>query len=147
MHLGCTMARQMLKNRTYSEMIALKSFEERFRYLKLNGVVGESTFGFHRYVNQSFYTSREWRSIRSKVIIRDDGCDLAIPDMQILDRVYIHHINPVTLEQLEQDESCLFDLENLVCVSYETHLAIHYGDEELLPKVVLERKPGDTTLW
>lgn len=147
MHLGFTMAKRMPKRRTYSEMMSFGTFEERFRYLKLNGVVGESIFGFHRYVNQSFYSSRRWKSVRSEVILRDDGCDLADPDRPILSRVYIHHINPVSLEQLENEDSCLFDLENLVCVSYDTHLAIHYGDEDLLPQVMFERKPGDTTLW
>lgn len=134
-------------NRSYSELITFKSFEDRFNYLKLNGIVGESIFGFHRFVNQSFYSSREWRSTRSKVIIRDDGCDLGIPDRQIFDRVYIHHLNPVTMDQLEHNDRSLFDLENLVCVSYETHLAIHYGDINLVKDLIVERKPGDTKLW
>ena len=137
----------MQKILTYSEMMLFDTFEERFRYLKLNGVVGENIFGFHRYINQNFYSSRKWKSIRSEVILRDDGCDLAHPDNPILSRVYIHHLNPVSLEQFENNDSCLFDLENLVCVSYDTHSAIHYGNTGLLPKVIIDRKPGDTTLW
>lgn len=133
--------------RTYHEMAKLSTFEERFQYLKLNGVVGESTFGFSRYLNQNFYTSRQWKTARSEAIIRDNGCDLAIPDRQIFHRIYIHHINPVTMDQLENEDSMLFDLDNLVCVSYDTHLAIHYGNQDLLPKIVLSRSPGDTTLW
>lgn len=133
--------------RTYKEMISFPTFKERFDYLKLNGVVGESTFGFHRIVNQSFYSSREWRSIRSKVIIRDDGCDLGVEDRPINDRVHIHHLNPVTLEQLEDNSSMLYDLDNLVCVSYATHLAIHYGDDSILFPDLIERTPGDTKLW
>lgn len=133
--------------KSYNELISLPTFEERFIYSKLNGVVGESIFGFNRYVNQAFYSSREWRSIRSKVIIRDDGCDLAIPDRPILSKIYIHHLNPVTIDQLENEDSRIFDLDNLICVSYDTHLAIHYGDISMLPTDVIERKPGDTTLW
>ena len=134
-------------NKTYSEMLLLPTFNDRFSYLKLNGRVGECIFGFHRYVNQAFYQSRKWRSVRSEVILRDNGCDLAMPDREIADKIHIHHINPVSLDQLEEDMSCLYDLENLVCVSYDTHLAIHYGSDDLLPKIALERKPGDTTLW
>lgn len=134
-------------NKTYGEMIIFPTFEERFNYLKLKGRVGEETFGFHRYVNQAFYTSRKWRSIRSEVIIRDDGCDLAIPDRPIVGRLYIHHINPVDLSQLENEDSSLYDPENLVCVSYETHLAIHYGRESPSSMTIVDRYPGDTTLW
>lgn len=133
--------------RTYEEMASYDTFDERFKYLKLGGVVGETVFGFHRYVNQLFYSSSRWRSTRSEVILRDNGCDLAIPDREIVDRIYIHHINPVSLEQLEEDLDCLYDLNNLVCVSYDTHLAIHYGSDDLLPKIALARTPGDTTLW
>ena len=135
----------MLK--TFSDISALKTFEDRFDYAKLNGVVGESIFGFHRYVNQAFYSSRDWRSIRSKVIIRDDGCDLGFPDRPIYDRIYIHHLNPVSLEQLENNDPAILDMDNLICVSYDTHLAIHYGDISLLPEPFVERTPGDTKLW
>lgn len=134
-------------SRTYEEMASYDTFDERFEYLKLGGVVGETVFGFHRYVNQLFYSSSRWRSTRSEVILRDNGCDLAMPDREIVDRIYIHHINPVSLEQLEEDLDCLYDLNNLVCVSYDTHLAIHYGSDDLLPKIALARTPGDTTLW
>lgn len=134
-------------SKSYSEMSQFLTFKERFQYLKLHGVVGESVFGFHRYVNQNFYTSRRWRSIRSEVIIRDDGCDLGISTRPIYDRVYIHHINPVSLEQLEDDHPSLYNLDNLVCVSYDTHLAIHYGDENMLIPDTFDRKPGDTKLW
>ena len=147
MLLDFIMVRLTQMNKTYSELLTFKTFEDRFNYLKLNGVVGESIFGFHRFVNQSFYSSSKWRTTRSKVIIRDDGCDLGIPDRQIFDKIYIHHLNPVTLEQLERDDRLLFDLENLVCVSYDTHLAIHYGDINLVKNSFVERKPGDTTLW
>lgn len=147
MLLDCITDKQMQKILTYSEMMLFDTFEERFRYLKLNGIVGENIFGFHRYINQNFYSSRKWKSIRSEVILRDDGCDLAHSDHPILSRVYIHHLNPVSLEQFENNDSCLFDLENLVCVSYDTHSAIHYGNTGLLPKLIIDRKPGDTTLW
>lgn len=133
--------------KSYSQMLVYDTFLERFNYLKLYGSVGESIFGFHRYVNQNFYSSRRWQSVRSRVIIRDDGCDLADPARQIHDRIYIHHINPVTLEQLENDDSALYDLNNLVSVSYDTHLAIHYGDQSLLIPDYIERRPGDTKLW
>lgn len=133
--------------RSYSEMAALPTFADRFRYLKLGGLIGQETFGIHRFVNQRFYQSRDWKSVRSEVIIRDNGCDLAIPDRQIGHRIFIHHINPLTLEDFENESPLLYDLDNLVCVSYDTHLAIHYGNENMLPPVVLERCPGDTTLW
>ena len=147
MHFDCTTDRGRSMIKTYSEMILLPSFEERFRYLKLFGKVGESVFGYHRYVNQAFYTSRRWRSARSEVILRDDGCDLGIPDRKIFDKVFIHHINPVSLEQLEDDSSELYNPDNLICVSYDTHLAIHYGDESLLRSLPVDRYPNDTKLW
>lgn len=136
-----------MKSRSYHELIRLDSYEDRFRYLRLNGVVGKDTFGFDRYLNQAFYTSREWRSVRDKVIIRDNGCDLACPDRLIGRRIQIHHINPVTLEQLEDNDPMLFDLDNLICTDPNTHLAIHYGDESLLVKDYVPRRPGDTKLW
>lgn len=125
----------------------LYTFEERFQYLKLHGTVGESIFGFARYVNQSFYTSSKWRSVRDQVIIRDNGCDLGIPDRIIGHRIQVHHINPVTLEQLENDDPVLFDLNNLICTDPMTHKAIHYGDESLLIEDYKPRRPGDTKLW
>lgn len=134
-------------SKTYHEMLEYKTFKDRYKYLRLIGYVGEDTFGFNRFVNQQFYTSRMWRSVRSQVIIRDNGCDLACPDRPILGKIYIHHINPVSLEQLEDEDPILFDLNNLVCVSHTTHNAIHYGDESTLIEDYIPRRPGDTTLW
>lgn len=136
-----------MKLRTYSELIRLPDYYERFEYLKLFGTVGEQTFGWHRYVNQMFYQSKRWRSTRDKVIIRDAGCDLAHPDYEIHDRIYIHHMNPVTLEDLEEERDCAFDPEFLICVTDRTHKAIHYGDQSLLPSSLIERRPGDTCPW
>jgi hypothetical protein len=134
-------------NRSYSELRQLETFLERFRYLSLRGKVGESTFGFDRWMNQAFYTSREWRDIRHKIIIRDNGCDLGIAGREIHAGLYIHHLNPVTLRQLEASDPCLLDPGNLITVSHTTHNAIHYGDEGLLPRPLADRKPGDTKLW
>lgn len=148
MHFVCIMGRRIPMIKSYDELVKYKTFEERFEYAKLRGSVGDSIFGFHRFINQLFYSSRKWKSIRSKVIIRDDGCDLGCLERPILTRVYIHHLNPVTLEQLESEDSCLYSMDNLICVSYDTHLALHYGDINLLPpSSLIERKPGDTTLW
>lgn len=133
--------------KSYHELIRLKTFEERFEYLRLFGKVGEDIFGFSRYVNQSFYTSEKWRSVRNQVIIRDGGCDLAMPDRLIGFRIQVHHINPVSLEQLENDDSALFDLDNLICTDPITHRAIHYGDASLLIEDYKPRYPGDTKLW
>lgn len=133
---------------SYSELITLPTFEERYRYLRKSGIVGEETFGSHRYLNQTLYTSPEWRSVRNHVIIRDNGCDLAMEGYEIRDRVYIHHINPITEEDILDRRPALFDMENLICVSFNTHQAIHYGDESLLPIISFnERTPGDTKLW
>lgn len=137
----------MRKNRRYSELSRLKTFEERFRYLQLHGNVGKSTFGFDRYLNQALYTSSRWKSARNEVIIRDSGCDLGILDREILSNITIHHMNPITIEDLESRNEDIFNPEFLVCVSRDTHLAIHYGDESLLPILPKERRPGDTLLW
>lgn len=134
--------------KTFSEMSKLKTFEERYRYLKLTAIVGEPTFGSKRYLNQRLYRSPEWKRVKEKVIIRDDGCDLGMPGYEISGRIYIHHMNPLLKEDLlNMNFEKIFDLENLVCVSYNTHEAIHFGDESLLPKLPIERKPGDTKLW
>ena len=133
--------------KSYSELIKLPTFMERYKYLKINGVIGDSTFGFDRYVNQSFYTSPMWRKLRSKIIVRDEGCDLAIPDRPIGGTIFIHHINPITLEMFEDDDPLLYDEDNLICVSRDTHSAIHYGDESLLIPDFVQRRPGDTKLW
>lgn len=133
--------------KSYSELIRIPTFMERYHYLKLHGIVGDTTFGFDRYVNQSFYTSSVWRQLRSKIIVRDEGCDLGIPDRPIGGTIFIHHINPITLEMFEDDDKLLYDEDNLICVSRDTHNAIHYGDESLLIPDYVPRRPGDTKLW
>lgn len=133
--------------RSYSELRRLDTLENRFRYLELRGVVGASTFGFDRWMNQQFYRSAEWRHIRNHVIARDNGCDLGVAGWEIHSRLYIHHMNPMTVEDLVDGNENVLDPEYLVTVTLRTHNAIHYGDEELLPKVYVERKPGDTKLW
>ena len=133
--------------RTYSEMLNFRTFEERYGYLRLRGSVGESTFGYDRYFNQRFYTSTQWKNVRRQVIIRDNGCDLGIADREIFDRVLIHHMNPMTIGDLTSGEDLVLDPEYLICVSHNTHNAIHYGDANVLLRVPEERRPGDTTLW
>ena len=134
--------------RRYSELIQLSTFEERFNYLKLNGVVANETFGFDRYLTQQFYRSAEWKRVRQQVIIRDRGCDLAVPDHEIFDQIIVHHMNPMSLEDIENNPELLLDPEYLICVSLDTHNAIHYGDGSYVNKdVVVDRMPGDTTLW
>ena len=137
----------MTRVRTYSELSRLGSFEERFEYLKLNGQVAHQTFGGNRHVNQAFYTSYEWRRIRDWVISRDEGCDLGVPGYEIYGELLIHHINPITLEDLVHGDECVIDMENLITTTKRTHNAIHYGDISLLPAVVTERQRGDTKLW
>ncbi len=133
--------------RTYSELIQYPTLLDRFKYLKLDGIVGIDTFGHDRFLNQALYTSYEWKKIRNRVIVRDMGCDMALDGYGIYGRVIIHHINPLSIEDIESRSSKVFDMDNLVCVSHMTHEAIHYGDENLLPKDPIERKPGDTRLW
>lgn len=133
--------------KTYTELIKLKTFEERFDYLKLEGVVGESTFGSDRILNQMLYKSPRWRSLRNKIIIRDDGCDLGISDRGINGRVLIHHINPITVDDVVRQASKVFDPENLICVSHMTHNAIHYSDDHLLIKDPIVRTKNDTCPW
>lgn len=135
------------KLRTYSELMLLPSFEERFEYLKLGGRVGESTFGFDRYLNQILYTSDEWHNFRRDIIIRDNGCDLAIPDRDINYRLTVHHLNPITAEDVVRRRPCVFDPENAICTAYMTHKAIHFGDQSLLAILPPERKPNDTCPW
>ena len=131
----------------YSELIKLPTFEERFEYLKLDGRVGKETFGWDRIFNQSFYHSPEWKALRRDVIIRDNGCDLGIEDREIFDKIIVHHINPLTKEQLLNLDPCIFDMENLISCSHNTHNAIHYGDKSLLPQDPIERRPFDTCPW
>lgn len=133
--------------KSYRNLILLPSFDDRYEYLKLQGVVGESTFGFDRYMNQHFYTSREWRQFRNKIITRDDGCDMGLEDYPIAGRVIIHHINPLTVEDFENLTDALFDPDNVICVSENTHQAIHYGDISLLPAPPIVRAPNDTCPW
>lgn len=133
--------------RTYSELITLPTFEERYQYLRLNGRVGEETFGFDRWLNQKFYKDPEWLRIRDEVIIRDNGCDLAIPGREIYSRILIHHMNPITKHDILQRSKYLLDPEYLICTIKNTHDAIHYGDENLLVKGPVERKPNDTCPW
>jgi hypothetical protein len=136
-----------MKLRTYSELRRIPTFEERFAYLDLRGQVGEATFGSNRWFNQRFYRSREWRHVRDFVIVRDNGCDLGIPDYGIHGRILIHHMNPVTMEDLAHGTALVLDPEYLITTTHRTHNAIHYGDDSLLPQQVVERKPGDTKLW
>lgn len=137
----------MSKNRSYRELRKFLTFEERFDYLSLKGNVGESTFGFDRYLNQQLYRSREWRRTRDLVIIRDNACDLAMPGYEIEFQILIHHMNPISIEDIESDNQDIFDPEFLICTTYNTHRAIHFGDESLLPKPPIVRSPHDTTLW
>lgn len=133
--------------RTYSELITLPTFEERFKYLQLNGRVGEETFGFDRYLNQIFYNSEEWKSIRDFVIIRDGGCDLGIPDREIYTRILVHHMNPIRQEDILRRSKFLLDPEFLISTMKSTHDAIHYGDESLLILEPIERTRNDTCPW
>lgn len=133
--------------RTYTELMQLKTFEERYEYLKIGGKVGEETFGFDRYLNQVFYTSDEWRSIRNDVIIRDNGCDLGMPDREIKGSIIIHHMNPISKEDILNRSEFLLDPEYLICTFKLTHDAIHYGSSDLLPKGPIERTKNDTCPW
>ena len=133
--------------KTYSELMKLSTFEERFNYLKMNGVVGKETFGYDRYLNQKFYNTPEWKSIRHHVIIRDNGCDLAISDREIPGRIYIHHMNPIIVDDILTRSDYLLNPEYLVCVSMDTHNAIHFGDKNLLNLGIVERRKNDTCPW
>jgi len=133
--------------RTYSELITFPTFEERYRYLRLGGKVGEDTFGFDRYLNQLFYKSDEWLAIRDYVIVRDNGCDLAISDREIYGRILIHHMNPITKEDILRRSDFLLNPEYLITTVKNTHDAIHYGDEGLLITAPIERTKNDTCPW
>lgn len=136
-----------MKIKTYSELIKLPTFEERFNYLKTGGFVGHETFGFDRYLNQQFYHSLEWRSVRDYVIIRDNGCDLGIDGREIVGKVLIHHINPLTQDDIINRTKFLLDPEYLITTMHLTHNAIHYGDENILLKDPIERSMNDTCPW
>lgn len=134
--------------RTYSELSRLTTFEERFKYLKLSGSVGKETFGFDRWINQYFYQrSHEWKQIRDHVIIRDNGCDLGVEGYDIYERIIVHHMNPISMEDFERQSKFLLDPEFLICTTHLTHNAIHYGDERLLMNVPVERTMYDTCPW
>lgn len=133
--------------RRYSELKRLKTFEERYEYLRIGGLVGETTFGFERFLNQALYTSQKWKLLRNEIIIRDNGCDLGIEGHDIYDKIIVHHMNPLVRDQLLEPDDSIFDPEFLICVSQRTHNAIHYGDESLLPKEYIPRRPNDTCPW
>ena len=133
--------------RAYSELILLPTFEERYEYLRIGGRVGEETFGFDRYLNQIFYKDPEWLAARDEVIIRDNGCDLGIPGREIHSRILVHHMNPITKDDILKRSKTLLDPEYLICTIKQTHDAIHYGDESLLLKDPVERSKNDTCPW
>lgn len=133
--------------RRYSELKKLETIEERFGYLQLRGNVGSETFGFDRYLNQDFYSSWEWKQARNEVIARDLGCDLGLDGYEIFDKVYVHHMNPISVTDITHFNEEILDPEYLICVTHRTHNAIHYGNEQLLPRGPIVRRPGDTKLW
>lgn len=136
-----------MRIKTYSELITLPTFEERFEYLQLKGIVGQETFGFDRYLNQILYNSKEWKHLRNEIIVRDNGCDLALEGFEIHGRILIHHINPITIDDVIKRREMVFDPENLICVTHNTHNAIHYGDKSLLITGPIERRANDTCPW
>lgn len=136
-----------LMTRSYRELSRLTTFEERYHYLALRGVVGERTFGWERWANQMFYKSYEWKIARRDVIARDGGCDLGVPGYDLHDRILVHHMNPIEAADLRRDDPRILDIDQLISVSLKTHNAIHYGDERHLPRLFADRSPGDTTLW
>lgn len=133
--------------RSYSDLRRLRTFEDKFDYLMLRGAVAEATFGFDRWVNQQFYASREWHMVRDEVIVRDHGCDLGVLGMDIHCGLLVHHMNPLTRQDIEMGEAWIFNPEYLITTSHRTHNAIHYGNINLLPRQVVARRPGDTALW
>ena len=133
--------------KTYSELILLPTFEERYRYLQLNGVIGDETFGFDRCINQMFYRSQEWKQVRDYVIVRDNGCDLGIEGHDIRGRILIHHMNPISMKDIQKNTKILLDPEYLITTMHSTHNAIHYGDESLLVSAPIERTKNDTCPW
>jgi len=133
--------------KTYTELAEFDTFEDRFKYLVLGADVGYSTFGFDRYINQNFYSSREWKQIRQHVIIRDHGCDLGVEGYEIHGRLLIHHMNPITAEEIVHGDDCIIDPEYLITTTHRTHNAIHFGDERQLPRPLVPRRVGDTKLW
>jgi len=134
-------------NRSYHELCYLSTFEERFEYLKLRAIVGKTTFGFERYLNQMIYQSRQWKHTRDDIIFRDHGCDLGIFDREIYSQILVHHINPITIEDIESISDCIFDPDNLITTTFQTHNAIHYGNIDQLPQLPKVRSKYDTRLW
>ena len=137
----------LMSIKRYSELILLPTFEERYKYLQLNGVIGDETFGFDRYINQMFYRSQEWKQVRDYVIVRDNGCDLGIEGHEIRGKILIHHMNPIGIKDIQQVNKFLLDPEYLITTMLSTHNAIHYGDESLLVKDPIERSKNDTCPW
>lgn len=137
----------LMRIKTYSELITFSTFEDRFEYLQLKGIVGQETFGFDRYLNQILYNSKEWKHLRNEIIVRDNGCDLALEGFEIHGRILIHHINPITIDDVIKRREMVFDPENLICVTHNTHNAIHYGDKSLLITGPIERRANDTCPW
>lgn len=137
----------MTITRSYSELRRLDTFEERFDYLSLRGRVGESTFGFDRYINQEFYRSVQWKQVRDRVISRDEGCDMGIEGYEIYDKIIIHHMNPMSPDDIIHADEAILDPEFLICVTHRTHQAIHYGDRTMIRQPLVARRPGDTKLW
>jgi hypothetical protein len=133
--------------RTFRELKRLRTFEERYEYLRLYGRVGENTFGYDRYLNQMLYNSDRWKKTRDGIIIRDDGCDLGVDGYDIYGKILVHHMNPLTIEDIELDREEIYDPEGLISTSFDTHGAIHYGDASLLPKMPIERRRNDTCPW
>lgn len=137
----------MTLEKRYSELVTLNTFEDRFNYLKLPGKIGDNTFGGRRWLNQKFYHSPEWKHFRNEIILRDSGCDLGVLDRPIRGRMYIHHINPITPEDLADSIEKVLDFENVVLVSFATHNALHYGDLDSVSFEFVDRKPNDTCPW
>lgn len=143
-----TMGKVILMSiKRYSELILLPTFEERYKYLQLNGVIGDETFGFDRYINQMFYRSQEWKQVRDYVIVRDNGCDLGVEGHEIRGKILIHHMNPIGIKDIQQVNKFLLDPEYLITTMLSTHNAIHYGDESLLVTDPIERSKNDTCPW
>lgn len=136
-----------MRIRTYAELSTLPTFEDRYQYLRLNGSIGEITFGFDRYINQKFYRSAEWKQIRNYVIVRDNGCDLGVEGYEIHEKILIHHMNPIALSDIQNASDYLLNPDYLISVTLATHNAIHYGDETLLIRAPTERRPNDTCPW
>lgn len=133
--------------RTYSELVELDTFRDRFEYLSLRAEVGCETFGFNRWINQQFYMSRQWKELRQQAILRDEACDLGVPGYEIHGRLIVHHMNPLTEEDIVYGTRKALDLDFLICTTHDTHNAIHFGDASLLAKPYVPRRPGDTKLW